>query len=137
MLLTYGDKESITNASENWKKKSEDIKNDLEMYYKPNPSIVKQLPVVTKLKILSKYRFSNCSNNCYISVIIYSLFETAIAKFSPSSFNYSPSIQKAVDICKSKSRCPKRVEDTLNKRKLGVNLTDQLKILSKDLMGPF
>lgn len=135
MLLTYGDKESITNASENWKKKSEDIKNDLEMYYKPNPSIVKQLPVVIKLKILSKYRISNCSNN--ISVIIYSLFETAIAKFSPSSFNYSPSIQKAVDICKSKIRCPKRVEDTLNKIKLGVNLTDQLKILSNDLMGPF
>ena len=135
MLLTYGDKESITNASENWKKKSEDIKNDLEIYYKPNPSIVKQLPVVIKLKILSKYRISNCSNN--ISVIIYSLFETAIAKFSPSSFNYSPSIQKAVDICKSKIRCPNRVEDTLNKIKLGVNLTDQLKILSNDLMGPF
>ena len=28
----------------------------------------------------------------------------------------------------------KRVEERLNKRKLGVNLTDQLKILSKDLM---
>ena len=68
-------------------------------------------------------------------MIIHSLFGTVIAKFFPGSSNYSPSIQKAVDVCKSKIRCPKRVEERLNERKLGVNLTDQLKILSKDLMG--
>ena len=68
-------------------------------------------------------------------MIIHSLFGTVIAKFFPSSSKYSPSIQKAVDVCKSKIRCPKRVEERLSKRKLGVNLTDQLKILSKELMG--
>ena len=47
-------KESITNAYENCKKKSEDIKHDLEMYFKPNPSIMKKLLVMTELKILSK-----------------------------------------------------------------------------------
>ena len=135
VLLIDGSKESITDAYKNWKKKSENIKKDLEMYYKPNPSIVKQLPVVTELKILSKNGISNYYNNCYISVIIHSLFGNAIANFFPSSSNYSPLIQKALDVCKSKIRCPKRVEERLNKRKLGVNLTDQLKILSKDLMG--
>ena len=119
----------------NRKKKSEDIKKDLEIYYKFNPSFVKQLPVVTELKILSKNGISNYYNNCYISVIIHSLFGTAIAKLSPSSSNYSPSIQKAVDVCKSKIRCTKRVEERLNKRKLRANLNDQLKILSKDLVG--
>ena len=105
------------------------------MYYKPNPSIVKQLPVVTEMKILSKKSISNYCNICYRSVITHSLFATAIAKFFPGSSNYSPSIQKAVVVCKSKIRCPKIVEERLTKRKLGVNLTDQLKILSKDLMG--
>ena len=38
------------------------------MYYKPNPSIVKQLPVVTELKILSKNGIPNYYNNCYISL---------------------------------------------------------------------
>ena len=66
--------------------------------------------------------------------MIHSLFGTAIAIFFPNSSNYSPSIQKAVDVCKSKIRCPKRVEERLNKTKLGVNLIDQFKILSKDLM---
>ena len=134
VLLIDGRKESTTDAYKNWKKKSEDIRKDLEMYYKPNPSIVKQLPVETELKILSENGISNYYNNCYISVIIHSLFGTAIAKFFPSSSNYSPSIQKAVDVCKSKIRCPKRVEERLNKTKLGVNLIDQFKILSKDLM---
>ena len=78
VLLINGSKD----AYENWKKKSKDIKKDLEMYYKPNPSIVKQLPVATELKILSKNGISNYYNNCYISVIIHSLFGTAIANFS-------------------------------------------------------
>ena len=43
----------------NRKKKSEDIKKDLEIYYKANPLFVKQLPVVTELKILSKNGISN------------------------------------------------------------------------------
>ena len=85
------------------------------MYYKPTPSIVKQLPSVTELKILSKNGISNYYNNCYKSVIIHSLFGTAIANFFPSSSNYSPLIQKAVDVCKSKISCPKRVEERLNK----------------------
>ena len=50
----------------------------------------------------------------------------------PISSNYSPSVQKAVVVCKSKVRCPRRIEERLNKRKLGVNLTDhQLKIYIK------
>ena len=62
------------------------------MYYKPNLSIMKQLPVETELKILSENGTSNYYNNCYISVIIHSLFGTAIAEFFPSFSNYSPSI---------------------------------------------
>ena len=58
------------------------------------------------------------------------------SKFLPSCCNCSPSIQKAVEVCKSKIRCAKRVEERLSKVKLGANLMDQLK-KSKHLMWAF
>ena len=70
-----------------------------------------------------------------MSTIIQSLLGTAIAKFLPGFSYYSLLIQKAVDVSKTKIRCAKSVKERLNKRKLGVILTGQLKILSKDIMG--
>ena len=77
------------------------------MYFKPNPSIVKQLPVETELKILSENGILNYYNNCYISVIIHSLFGTAIAKFFPSYSNYiAPHYKKQLMYVKAKLDVP-------------------------------
>ena len=56
-------------------------------------------------------------------------------KFLPASSNCNLSIQKAVNACKTLIRRVKQVQERLSKWKLNVNLTDQLKIFSKDLMG--
>ena len=45
--------------------------------------------------------------------------------------------KKGVEVCKSKIRCFKSVKEQVNKRKLGLYLTDKLKVLSKDSMGTF
>ena len=93
---------------------------------------------MTELKILSKNGISNYCINCSISVVIHSLFGTAVTKSFPSFSNYnSPAIQKAVDVCKSKIRCPKRVEERLNKRK-PVILTESAQDIIKRFNGdPF
>ena len=54
-------------------KKVEDIKTDLEKYFKSSASVVKQLPDATEIKILTKNSISNYFNKCYISIIIHSL----------------------------------------------------------------
>ena len=58
-----------------------------------------------------------------------------MTKFLPGCSNSNSSIQKAVEVCKNKIGCFKKIKEQLSKRRLGAYLTDQLKISSKDLMG--
>ena len=104
----------------------------MESYQRSNSSILMHLPTANDITI-SRTGISNYYNNCYMGVIIHSIFGTVITKYIPTLSNISFPVLKAFDECKKKVTL--QMVKRFNKRKTGINLSKQFKIFSECLMN--
>ena len=104
-ILIGINKEILKNAFANSKRKSQEIKKNVESYRKPTSSIALDLPVKNDITVLLKTGIPYYYNNYYMSVTIYSILGNIIAKYIPFSSNISSPVLKAVYKYRKKFAC--------------------------------